>query len=164
MAFDAFMKVAGIPGESTDSNHGEWIEILSFSHGISQPAAVQASAKGGLSTGRVDIQDFSIVKTLDKASPKLALACCKGDHFADVLIELCRSAGDKQKYMEIKLSDAMVSNIRPGGSAKGGEDLPLEEVSFRFGKIEWKYIVLDKKGKPSGNVATGWNLAKNTAV
>ena len=29
MAFDAFLKVDGIPGESTDDKHKDWIEILS---------------------------------------------------------------------------------------------------------------------------------------
>jgi type VI secretion system secreted protein Hcp len=29
MAFDGFMKIDGIPGESTDAKHNGWIEILS---------------------------------------------------------------------------------------------------------------------------------------
>ena len=165
MAFDAFMKLASVPGESTDAKHTEWIEILSFSHGMSQPSLAQASAKGGMTTGRVDMHDFSVVKTLDKASPKLALACCKGEHFATVQIELCRNSGDKQKYMEYKFSDVVVSSVRPGGTAHGGDDLPLEEVSFRFGKIEWNYTALDNKsGKPKGSVTGGWDLTKNAAV
>ena len=31
MAFDAFIKLDGIPGESSDDKHKDWIEILSFS-------------------------------------------------------------------------------------------------------------------------------------
>ena len=27
MAFDAFIKIDGIPGESTDEKHKEWIEV-----------------------------------------------------------------------------------------------------------------------------------------
>lgn len=27
MAFDAYMKIDGIPGEATDSNHQDWIEM-----------------------------------------------------------------------------------------------------------------------------------------
>jgi hypothetical protein len=34
MAFDAFLKIDGIPGESTDDKHKDWIEILSFAHGL----------------------------------------------------------------------------------------------------------------------------------
>jgi bacteriocin-like protein len=32
-AYDAFLKIDGIPGESTDDKHKDWIEILSFNHG-----------------------------------------------------------------------------------------------------------------------------------
>ena len=30
MAFDAFLKIEGIDGESTDDKHQKWIEILSY--------------------------------------------------------------------------------------------------------------------------------------
>ena len=39
MAFDAFLKLSTIPGESGDDKHKEWIEILSYSTGVSQPAS-----------------------------------------------------------------------------------------------------------------------------
>jgi type VI secretion system secreted protein Hcp len=162
MAFDCFIKIAGIEGESTDDKHEKWIEVLSYSHGVAQTASGSSSSGGARSSQRCDIQDFSIVKTLDKASPKLALACCKGDHIKTINIELCRATGDKQKYMEYVLSDAIVSSVRPGGSAQGGETLPLEEVSFNFGKIEWIYTVTDHKtGKASGDVKTHWDLTTN---
>ena len=34
MAFDAFLKIDGIPGESTDDKHKDWIEVLSFDFGM----------------------------------------------------------------------------------------------------------------------------------
>ena len=69
MAFDAFLKIDGIPGESSDDKHKDWIEILSFSHGLSQPASGSRSSGGAASAERCNHSDFSIVKTLDKASP-----------------------------------------------------------------------------------------------
>jgi type VI secretion system secreted protein Hcp len=162
MAFDVFLKIDAIPGESTDDLHKEWIELLSFSHGVSQPASGSASTSGGRSAERCDHQDFSVVKTLDKASPKLALFCCNGTHIKKINVELCRAAGDKQKYMEYNLSDVIVSGVRPGGSSKSTETLPLEEVSFNYGKIEWVYTETDHStGKPKGNIQTNWDLTAN---
>jgi type VI secretion system secreted protein Hcp len=164
MSFDAFLKIDGIDGESTDGKHPNWIEILSFSHGLSQPISVSASTAGGASSGRSDHQDFSIVKYLDKASPKLALHCCEGKHIGKVALELCRAGGDKLKYMEYKLSDVMISSYAPGGSS-GGEDLPTESVSFNYGKIEWTYTQQRRAdGSGGGNVAAGWDLEKNQKV
>jgi type VI secretion system secreted protein Hcp len=161
MAFDAFVKIDTIQGECTDEKHKDWVAIQSFSHGMSQQVSASASAVGGRTTGRVDMQDFSIVKYLDRASPKLSLACCNGEHLAKVTVELCKAGKDPQKYMEFKLSDVVVASVRTGGSCQGGDALPTEEVSFHFGKIEWTYSVLDSKtGKPTGNVPAMWDLSK----
>lgn len=162
MAFDCFLKIEGVPGESTDDKHKEWIELLSFSHGLSQPGSGSVSSGGARTAERCDHQDFSVVKTLDKASPKLALFCCNGTHIKTINVEFCRAAGDKTKYMEYILTDSIVSSVRPGGSAQGGEALPLEEVSFNYGKIEWVYSETDHStGKPKGDVKTHWDLELN---
>lgn len=161
--FDSFIKIQDIPGESTDDKHAEWIEILSFSHGVSQPGSGSVSSGGSRTAERCEHQDFSIVKTLDKATPKLNLYCCNGTHIPEVVVELCRAGGDKQKYMEFKMTDVIISSVRPGGSAKGGENLPLEEVTFTYGKIDWTYTETDhKSGAPKGDVSTHWNLHTNT--
>ena len=54
MAFDAFLKIDGIPGESGDEKHKDWIEILSFAHGLEQPAQATASSAGGATAERVN--------------------------------------------------------------------------------------------------------------
>ncbi len=162
MAFDAFLKVDGIEGESQDDKHKSWIEILSYSCGATQPVAGSRSSGGGASAERVNLQDFSVMKTLDKASPKLFFNCCNGKHLKEVKLELCRATGDKQKYMEYKMSDVLVSSVRPGGSAHGGETLPLEEVSFNYGKIEVIYTVTDQKtGAAKGDVKANWDAVAN---
>jgi type VI secretion system secreted protein Hcp len=160
--FDAFLKVDGIPGESQDDKHKEWIEILSYSVGATQRATGSSSSGGARSGERADLSDFTIVKTIDKASPKLWFSVCKGDHIKEVTLQLHRATGDKQKYMEYKLSDVLVSSIRPGGSSQGGESLPLEEVSFNYGKIELTYTATDQKtGKAAGDVKAHWSVVEN---
>ncbi len=162
MAFDAFIKIDGVPGESTDDKHKDWIEVLSYSWGISQPKSASASTAGGASAERADFQDFSIVKALDKASPKLALACAQGKHIKEVIFELCRAGGDKVKYMEYKLSNCIITSVRRGGAAQGGETLPLEEVSFDYGKIVWTYTQQKREdGSGGGQVSANWDLQTN---
>ena len=162
MSYDAFLKIKTIPGESTDDKHKDWIEILSFSWGASQPAAGGRSSGGAAAAERVTVQDLSIVKHLDKSSPKIFSACCKGEHIPEVKLELCRATGDKQKYMEYVMSDVLISSFRPGGSSGGGEPLPLEEVAFNYGKIELIYTATDHQtGKPLGDVKGSWDVVAN---
>jgi type VI secretion system secreted protein Hcp len=160
MAFDTFVKIEGIAGESTDDKHKDWIELLSFSHGMSQPVSGSASTAGGASAERVDIQDFVITKILDKASPKLYEHCCSGKHVPSVVVEMCRAGGDKMKYMEIKMEDVLISSASPSGASGG--DFPSESISFNFGKIKWTYTQQKRAdGGGGGNVTGGWDLEKN---
>jgi type VI secretion system secreted protein Hcp len=162
MAFDCFLKIDGIDGESTDAAHKNWIELVSFTHGMSQTASSVVSSSGGGTSGRVNMQDFSVVKHFDSATPKLAEACCTGKHFPTIQMDICRAGGDKLKYMEYKLTESIVSSVRPGGSAQGGDEVPLEEVSFNFGKIEWTYTHQKRAdGSGGGVVASGWDLRTN---
>jgi len=162
MPADNFLQIDGIKGESTDDKHKDWIEVLSFNSGLSQMASGAASTSGGATTARVDFQDFSIVKELDSASPNLALYCAEGRHIKEVKVELCRSGGDKLKYMEYKMTNCIISSVSVGG---GGGGLPTESVTFNFGKIEWNYIKQKRAGGAGGgNVAAGWDLEANKKV
>ena len=163
MAFDCFVKIDGIQGESTDEKHKDQIEALSFSWGATQPASV-ASATGGRTAERVNVQDFSFVKVLDKSSPILFQACCDGRHIKEVTVELCEAASDKHPYMKYKLENVIISSVRPGGSAQGGETKPLEEISLNFGKVTLEYTPVDSKGKPGSPQRAGWNLEENKKI
>lgn len=161
MAFDAFLKIDTVPGESTDDKHSEWIECLSYSHGVSQPGTILSGGAQGAE--RSVHEDFTVVKSLDKASPKLNLACCNGEHISELKLELTSASGDKQKYMVYVMTDCIVSSVRPQGNTQGSETVPLEEVSFNYGKIQWTYTETDSQtGAPKGDVATQWDLVTNT--
>lgn len=161
MAFDAYLKIDGIPGESTDDKHKDWIQIDSFHHGMSQSASSTRSSAGGASSGRTDHADFNINKLLDKASPILYQACSSGKHLASVVVEFWRAAGDaKVKFLEIKMEEVMVSSVAPGGGKES--DFPTESVSFNYGKIKWTYTQQKRKdGAGGGSTTGGWDLTSN---
>ena len=151
-------------GRSGDVRHKGEIEVLSFNWGVHQQKSGSASSSGSLTAHRADFQDLSVVKALDKSSPKLMLACADGTHLKTARLELCRAGGDKQPYMEYKFTDVIITSVRPGGAGQG-DALPLEEVSFAYGKAEWKYTQLKVEGGgAAGNVAGGWDLKAGKKV
>ncbi|MHC4694925.1 MAG: Hcp family type VI secretion system effector [Planctomycetota bacterium] len=159
MPGDVFLQIDGIPGESTDEKHKDWIEILSYSHGVSQSGAGSRSSGGAATSGRCDHQDFSVVKTLDKASPDLNLYCCNGKHIKKMTLQLCRATGDKQPYMDYLFEDVIISSVSIGG---GGGDIPTESVTFNYGKLNWVYVETDHEtGKKKGQVKKWWDLINN---
>ena len=164
MAFDAFLKIDGIPGESLDSKHTDWIEVLKFEHKMEQPASVTASSTGGATAERVNHATFDILHLLDKASPKLYDACCTGKHIREVTLEFCRAGGDKVKYMEIKMEQVLVSKVKVEGACND-EGFPYEKVCFSYGKIKWIYTQQKRTdGLGGGNVNSGWDLTANKAI
>ncbi len=132
-AVDYFLKIEGIPGESTDDKHKGWVEVLSFNHGLSQPASALAR-DGSLVATRANHQDFTVTKMIDKASPKLYQAMSSGQHFPSVTLTLRRAGGDKQSYMRYVLHDCFITSIKPVAG-----DVPMEQISFNYTKIEWTY-------------------------
>jgi type VI secretion system secreted protein Hcp len=161
MAFDAFIKIDGIEGESADDQHQAWIELISYNTGVTQTVSSTASSSGGASAERADFQDFSITKQLDKATPKLAVACADGTHIDTILVELCRAGTEKIKFMEYKMTNCIIGGV----STNGGGDFPTETVNINYGKIEWSYTQQKRQGGgASGNVAAGWDLEKNCKV
>ncbi len=160
MAFDVFIKIDNAPGESTDDKHAAWVEVQSYSLGVVQSGGGSASDAGGQSGGRADFSDFSFSHALDKASPKLAFFCANGTPVKNILIELCRSTGDKSKYMEYKFTDCMVSSVQSSGA--GGSEVPTENVTFRYSKIEWTYTEYDKKtNAKKGDIKQFWDRGVN---
>jgi len=158
MSFDAFIKIDGIEGESTDDKHQGWIEILYYEIGLTQKVPTTASSAGGASAERADFQDFSFEKELDKATPKLALACANGTHIDNIIIEVCRAGSDKIKFMEYKLSNCIISEVV---TASGGA-FPYDAVGINYGKIHWNYTVQKREGGgAAGQIAAGWDLQRN---
>jgi len=161
--FDIFMDIAGIDGESTDEAHDNWIDVLSYSHGVSLPGSSELSSGSTRSAGRSEHQAFSIVKTLDKTSPKLSLYCSSGTHIAEITIELCREGGDKRKYMEYTFTNVIIASVSVSGSTNSAEEKPVEEVTFNYGTIRWTYTETDPlTGKAKGDVSATWDIETNT--
>lgn len=151
------MQIDGLRGESIDSEHKDWIELLSFNHAIKQPASA-TSASGG-ATARCQHSDYTITKHVDMASPKLYEMCSTGKHIRSVVLQMTRVVGDKRmKYMEVKLEEVVISNVAP---ASGG-DFPSESVSFNYGTIKWTYTLPKRAdGSGGGNTTGGWSLLEN---
>lgn len=136
MAIDTFLKIDGIPGESTDASHTDEIDILSYTWGESQ-AAVSGGA-GGVATGRVTIQDFQFSMHMNKASPKLFLACANGARMKNAILAVRRSGGNPVEFIKWTLTDVTVGSYQTAAGGLSGE-LPTDQVSLRFTKIETEY-------------------------
>ena len=161
MAFDAFLKIDGIEGESIDTTHKGEIQIHSFSWGMSNTGS--SSFGGGAGSGKVSLQDFHFVCDHSKASPKLGLACAGGDHIKTAILTVRKAGGDKMEYLKYTFTDVLISSYQLGGSG-GGSENPTDQVSFNFTKYETEYKEQKADGSLGGNVKAGYDVKLNKKV
>lgn len=157
-AVDYFLKIDGIDGESTDSKHKGEIDLESWSWGESQTGSHSAGGGGG--AGKVHMQDFHFVMRMNKASPKLMLACATGEHIKKAVLTMRKAGKDQQEYAKITMSDLLISSYQTGGSSKG-DIIPLEQISLNYSKIEFEYKEQKPDGTLGGAVKAGYDVKKN---
>jgi len=163
MSLDAFIKIDGIPGESTDKKHQDWISVHSYSIGVEQETSSEKHDQGNATVGRAEFDDLTITKRVDIASPLLFKACAKGTHIKEIILQLHRAGGDKVLYMEYKLTNSIVSSWRP--YADKDHKMSVETVSFNPGKIELVYSQETRDGKGiKQNISAGWDLEANDEI
>lgn len=145
-AVDYFLKIDGIDGESPDDKHKNEIQLESWS--FSERQSGSAGYGGGHGAGKVQMQDFHFTMKVNKASPKLFLACATGEHIKKAVLT-CRKAGkEQQEYLSWTFSDLLISSYQTGGT--GASDvIPTDQISFNFTKVEVQY----KEQKPDGTLA-----------
>jgi len=157
-AVDMFLNIEGIPGESTDKDHKDQVDVLAWSWGMSNSGTTHDGGGGG--AGKVNIQDLSLTKYVDKSSPLLMLRCANGQHIAKATL-FVRKAGVKPiEYIKIELTDVLVSSVSTGGS--GGEDRLTENVTLNFAKIKYDYVPIKADGSPDTAITFSWNIPLNT--
>jgi type VI secretion system secreted protein Hcp len=159
MAVDAFLKIGDIKGESKDKVYSDWIEVLSWSWGMSQQGSFGSGGGGG--AGKVNMQDLSLSKYMDMSSADIQVHCATGRHYPEATLVL-RKAGDKPlDYLKIKLSDVLISSYQLGGSG-GGDDRPVESLSLNFAKYEYKYTGQEQTGAAGTSPEFKFDVAGNT--
>jgi type VI secretion system secreted protein Hcp len=157
MAYDIFINLKGIKGESSDSKHKGEIDVLSWNWGMSQSGTGHMG--GGSGSGKVNVQDLTFTKFVDKSSPDLLYHCASGKHIAEGLLTV-RKAGDKPlEYLKIKLANLLISAVSNGGS--GGEDRLTENVTLNFSKVAVDYTPQKADGSGESPVTFAWDIAGN---
>ncbi len=159
-AVDYFLKIDTIEGEATDDKHKNEIDVLSWSWGETNSGTHAGGGGGG--AGKVSMQDFSFAMTMNKATPKLMLACATGQHIKNAILT-CRKAGtEQQEYLQVTFSDLLVSSYQTGGSQ--GQEVPVDQISLNFSKIEFAYKPQKADGTLDAAIKAGYDLKLNKKV
>lgn len=163
MAFHAFLWIDGIDGNSSDSEHKNWIEITASNIAATQAISRTASSAGGAAVGRVHLSQFCIVKQVDAASPKMLQGCCSGERFKKITMRIYREGGEKQKYVEYSFEDVIISGIHSGNNYDPiPSSFPEEVVWFEYAEANMVYSQKNPAtGLIIGHVSANWGKTHN---
>lgn len=157
MAMDMFIKIGALKGEAKDKTHKDEIDVLAWSWGMSNSGTTHQGGGGG--AGKVNVQDLSFTKYIDKSSTELMLAACNGKHF-DTAKLIVRKAGETPlEYLTITMTEVLVTSVSTGGS--GGEDRLTENVTLNFASVKVDYVEQTAKGGAGDKPKMSWDIAKN---
>ncbi len=160
MAVDMFLKIDDVKGESKDSKHKDEIDVLAWSWGMSQSGTTHMGAGGG--SGKVNVQDISITKYVDKSSPNLIMSCCNGKHYKEAILTIRKAGETPLEYLKITMKELLVSSISTGGS--GGEDRLTETVVLNFAEFKTEYVPQKADGTGDAAIEAAYHIAENKKV
>jgi type VI secretion system secreted protein Hcp len=162
MAFDIFLKIDGITGESSDAQHREEIELASYSWGASQQGSTSTGGGGG-GAGKVSFQDLHVVMNVSQASPQLFLACAEGRHLKTAVLTSRRGGGrDRREFLRVTLSDVLIASYQTNGQADDG--VPVDQLSLKYAQIKVEYWAQKADGSLGAPVTAGWDLKTNESL
>lgn len=155
-AFSDFIKIDGVVGESSDSKHVDWIDLSSFSFGVSN---LPTLSPDGLKPGTSVATTFTFHKSLDKSSPAIFLACAQGLLFKSMILEVASTGGTSTVFYRITLSGVVISSLKTGTAA--ADTKPSEEVIVAYSQIRIEYSYQKPDGSFVPVAPVSWDFVNN---
>lgn len=160
MAVDMFLQVDGVDGDVTAQGYEKWIDIESFSWGVSNPTTI-GSATGGAGAGKAVPGDFTVVKPFDRASPVFFKNCSAGAHYNTVVLAIRKAGGSGgasgAEFLRFTFGTVFTTKIDWSGP---GDEGPEEEITFVYGSLAVHYVLQDDSGAEDD----GWDFIHNSAL
>jgi type VI secretion system secreted protein Hcp len=156
---DAFLRIDGIPGESTVKGYEKWIQLRSYDLGIAQAGAKAASGGGG--AGKATFSDAKMTKHIDKSSLALFQAAAVGNHIKKAELAV-RRAGNQQEFYRCTFEDVLVTQFQQGAN-DAADSLPVEQLSLNYAKIRCEYRPMRADGSLEAPVKMGYDVKAGRA-
>ena len=154
---DYFLLLDSIPGDSVDDQHQNWIDVMSYSWGVSNSSSVSGS---GWSASKPSISALSLMTELGSASPLLFLRTMNGRRVATAVLQGMTSGETRQKFLEIEMKDVAVTSYQSSASDGGGS--PTDSFSLAFAIIKYSIFLQSATGGVGQTISATWNVRTST--
>ncbi|MCB2020046.1 MAG: type VI secretion system tube protein Hcp [Burkholderiaceae bacterium] len=147
-ALDYFLHIDGIPGESVDKGHKDWVDIDSFSWGVTNPG------------GKPAFMPYGWTQALDKSTPKVFVAVASGKHFDNVKMETVRTVGAPPgSFFTMSFDDVLFTSLQMSGHS---ESISVAGALV-YNKLTMTYRPLKGDGSYGDPIVGSWDVSKGGA-
>jgi type VI secretion system secreted protein Hcp len=161
MAIVCLLRLEGpdLTGEAQVSGHEGEIDVLSWRWALRQSGTMHQAGGGG--TSKASVQDLTLTKYVDTATPKLVLACLSGTRFERATLSCLKVAGDgsTSPYFVIVMQRVIITVVDDGGAS--GDEPFTETLGLNFAEVIVRHTRQDRDGSVGEEVAIGWGLREN---
>jgi type VI secretion system secreted protein Hcp len=154
-----YLHMEGLEGDVTAAGHEGWIECESLQWGVGRSISTPTGSSQERESSAPSISEVSVVKNMDKCTPKLFEQACVGTSKL-VKIDLVQTGEQLDTYMSYELENSLIS----GYSVSSGGDRPSESVSLNFTKLVMKYTPYDNKHNPGSPIPAGYDVSLGKKV
>lgn len=149
-----YLKLDGIPGDSTDDQHPAWVEVANFSWKATNLSTVTGS---GWSASKPGISAIDFSTDLGSHSAPLFLRTMNGRHLTTALLQAMTVGVAPRKFLEIELKDVAVTAY----SASAEEEV-TDTFSLAFAVIRYSIYLQSPTGGVGETISATWNVRTGT--
>jgi type VI secretion system secreted protein Hcp len=154
-----YLNVEGLEGDVTAAGHEGWIECDSMQWGVGRAITTSTGSSQERESSAPSVSEVSVVKVMDKCTPKLFEQACVGTSKL-VKLDLVQTGEQLDTYMSYELENCLIS----GYSVSTSGDRPMENLSFNFTKMIMKYVPYDNKHNPGSPIPAGYDVSLGKKV
>jgi type VI secretion system secreted protein Hcp len=155
-----YMKYGSVKGPVTTEGFKDWIELHSFQWSVGR--SIGSAARGSTSREHSEpsLNEVTVTKLSDVATPKLFLDAVAGELNNKVTIKFTTTTkGKVETFLTYEMEDTGLSHY----SLSSGGDMPMESLSLNFTKITETFLGTDPatQGSPE---TVGYDLTQMKTV
>ncbi len=159
-AFDVFLQVTlvsspVIVGGATDPLYSGWVKVLAFESG-------SELVPGPVGTTRIAFTPFTLVKTVDAATPFFFELLTTRADVSTVKMVVVNRTPQRVEVWDITAQTCRFTS--QSFSASDGDTELQERLSFVVGKFEYSYIELAPSGDALREIFAHWSTSTNTGA
>jgi len=147
VAYDFYLRLADVEGESTSKGHKGDVDVISFGDGFS--LATAGATGGGRAAGKAVCDGVTVTKYVDAASPKLLEALFTGKPIKEGTLSVDTVGESPRTFYKIEMGGVLVTQVK---QASGSDGFLVESLTMQPSSYKFSYTPQMRDGSPGATI------------